>query len=87
MAAFASKVAERGMTTVIPDLFGTLGRPVSLAYVLSSFDRVCVSKEFTLLALNKTSHIVDYLRELAKHEHEACGGPGVGAPSQDCVAR
>jgi hypothetical protein len=40
----------------------------------------CVSKEFTLLALNKTSPIVNYLRELAAHEREANGGPGVGAP-------
>lgn len=79
VAAFASKVAERGMTAVLPDLFGTPGRPVSLSYVLSSFAKVCVSKEFTLLALNKTSPIVDYLRELANHEHESCGGPGVGA--------
>ncbi len=79
VADFARKVADRGMTAVLPDLFGTPGRPVSFPYVLSSFARVCVSKEFTLLALNKTSPIVSYLRELAKHEHEACGGPGVGA--------
>jgi dienelactone hydrolase len=31
------------------------------------------------LALNKTSPIVDYLRELAVYEREAHGGPGVGA--------
>ncbi len=42
--------------------------------------RACVSKEFTLLALNKTSPIVDYLRELAVHERaRRMGGPGVGA--------
>ena len=82
VADFARKVADRGMTAVLPDLFGTPGRPVSLPYVLSSFARICVSKEFTLLALNKTSPVVDYLRELAAHEHEACGGPGVGAPDE-----
>jgi hypothetical protein len=53
--------------------------PVTLPYVLSSLARACVNREFTLLALNKTSPIVDYLRELAAHEHHECGGPGVGA--------
>jgi dienelactone hydrolase len=79
VAAFGRRVAERGMTAVLPDLFGTPGRPVTIPYVLSSFARACVSKEFTLLALNKTSPIVTFLRDLAKHEHDARGGPGVGA--------
>jgi hypothetical protein len=78
VGAFAHRVADQGMTAVLPNLFGTPGKPVTIPYVLSSLARVCVSKEFTLLALNRTSPIVDYLRELANHEHEACGGPGVG---------
>jgi dienelactone hydrolase len=79
VAAFARRVAERGMTVVLPDLLGTPGRPMTIPYALSSFARACISKEFTLLALNKTSPIVEYLRELAAHEHQACSGPGVGA--------
>ena len=79
VAAFARRVAGRGMTAVLPNLFGTAGRPMTIPYALTSFAHVCVSKEFTLLALNKTSAIVDYLRELAAHEHQTCGGPGVGA--------
>ncbi len=79
VAAFARRVADRGMTAVLPNLLGTAGRPLTLSYALTSLTRACVSKEFTLLALNRTSPIVDYLRDLAKHEHEACGGPGVGA--------
>jgi Dienelactone hydrolase family len=79
VAAFARKVADRGMTAVLPNLFGVAGKPMTFPYVLSSFARVCVSKEFTVLALNRTSPIVDYLRELAGHEHATCGGPGVGA--------
>lgn len=65
------RVADRDMTVVLPDLLGTPGRSMTIPYALSSFARACVSKEFTLLALNKTSPIVDYLRDLAKHEHEA----------------
>ena len=79
VAAFGRKVAERGMTAVLPSLLGTAGRPMTIPYSLSSLARACVSREFTLLALNKTSPIVDYLRDLAVHEHEAHGGPGVGA--------
>jgi dienelactone hydrolase len=79
VAAFARRVSDRGMTAVLPDLLGTPGRPVTIPYALASLARACVSKEFTLLALNKTSPIVDYLRELAAYEHRSCGGPGVGA--------
>jgi dienelactone hydrolase len=79
VATFARRVADHGMTVVLPDLLGTPGKPMTIPYALSSFARACVSKEFTLLALNRTSPIVDYLRELAAHEHQACGGPGVGA--------
>src|SRR5271170_8071246 len=79
VAAFARRVADRGMTAVLPELFGTPGRPATIPYALTSFARACVSKEFTMLALNKTSPIVEYLRDLARHEHEAHGGPGVGA--------
>lgn len=79
VAAFARKVSGRGMTAVLPNLFGTAGRPMSVPYALSSLARACISKEFTLLALNKTSPIVNYLRELAVQEREAHGGPGVGA--------
>jgi hypothetical protein len=87
VAAFARRVADSGMTAVLPNLLGTPGRPMTIPYALSSFARACVSKEFTLLALNKTSPIVDYLRDLAKNEHEACGGPGVGAPDIKRVPR
>ena len=32
-----------------------------------------------MLATGQTSPVVDWLRALAAHEHERCGGPGVGA--------
>ncbi len=78
VAEFARRISRSGMTAVLPSLLGTAGRPMTVAYALSSLTRACVSMEFTLLALNKTSPIVDYLRDLAKHEHEEHGGPGVG---------
>ncbi len=79
VAAFARKVAARGMTAVMPSLFGTPGRPFGQGYALGEFAKLCVSSEFTVWAANKTSPVTAYLRELAAHEHERCGGPGVGA--------
>lgn len=79
VAAFGRKVAERGMTAVLPDLFGTPGRVPSTDYLLGSVAKACVSREFTTLATNKTSPITKFLRELAAYEHKSYGGPGVGA--------
>ena len=79
VAAFGRKVAERGMTAVLPHLFGTPERIPTPGYAIGEALRACVSREFTIFATNKTSPITRYLRELAAHEHRACGGPGVGA--------
>ncbi len=79
VAAFARRVAEQGMTAVLPDLFGDAGRPLSSAYGAASAARACVSREFTVLATNRTSPVVAYLRELSVDQHRRCGGPGVGA--------
>ena len=79
VAAFARRVADSGLTAVLPDLFGTPGKEMSLNYALNSFAKACISKEFSILALNRTSPVVDYLRELATHEHASRGGLGVGA--------
>jgi dienelactone hydrolase len=79
VAAFARKVASRGMTAVLPDLFGTPGRAITTAYGVASMARACVSREFKVLATNQTSPVIGYLRELAAFEHRRYGGSGVGA--------
>jgi dienelactone hydrolase len=79
VAAFAGKVAESGLTAVMPHLFGQDGRAPTVGYTLGSLARACVAKEFTVLATGRTSPVIDWLRALARHEHERCGGPGVGA--------
>ncbi|MFF2808079.1 dienelactone hydrolase family protein [Streptomyces sp. NPDC058000] len=86
--AFAERVAAIGCTAVLPVLFGTPGRDMdpanvgwskSARYVAASMRKVCVSREFTVLATGQSSPVVTWLRALAAHEHERCGGPGVGA--------
>jgi len=79
VANFARKVADRGMTAVLPDLFGTPGRPPSVPYALQTAARACISREFTVLATGQASPITTWLRALATAEHRRCGGPGVGA--------
>ncbi|WP_433859292.1 dienelactone hydrolase family protein [Streptomyces kronopolitis] len=85
---FAARVADLGCTAVLPVLFGTPGRDAhpaahgrlrSALYTAASMGKVCVSREFTVLATGRTSPVVSWLRALAAAEHERCGGPGVGA--------
>lgn len=76
---FGQRVAEAGFTAVLPELFGSLGRPVSAGYLASSMLRACISREFSVLARNESSPITDWLRALCRQTHTECGGPGVGA--------
>jgi dienelactone hydrolase len=41
--------------------------------------KICISREFTTMALNKTSPVIAWLRALAKNLHANVGGRGVGA--------
>ena len=74
----ARRLVAAGFTAYLPSLFGTPGRPYGRGMV-GQVARACVSREFTTFALGRTSPIVGYLRRLARHAHEQCGGPGVGA--------
>jgi dienelactone hydrolase len=75
---FGRRVVAAGCTAVMPDLFGDAGRPMSGLYALRSLGPACMSREFSCFALKRTSPITSWLRQLAKAEHERCGGPGVG---------
>ena len=76
---FANDVVAAGFTVVMPDLVGTPGREVSGRYLASSMLKVCISREFTSMALQKTSPIISWLRALARSLHQEVGGKGVGA--------
>jgi dienelactone hydrolase len=79
VASFGRKVAAIGCTAVLPHLFGEPGAATSVSSILKSIGPACVSREFSVWALKKTSPVTLWLRALAAHEHERCGGPGVGA--------
>lgn len=76
---FAARVRALGLSTYLPSLVGTPGRPISVGYALGSLARACVAREFTVWARGHTSPIVDWLRGLAAVAHRERGGPGVGA--------
>ena len=79
VADFARRVADLGCTAVVPHLFGVPGKEMSPPYAAQSMVHACVSREFMTWARGRTSPVTDWLRALARHEHERCGGPGVGA--------
>lgn len=79
VAAFAEDVVSAGFTVVMPDLVGTPGQEMSNGYAMSSLVKVCVSKEFTAMARNKTSPIIGWLRALGRSLHQEIGGTGIGA--------
>ncbi len=79
VAEFANEVVDRGFTVVMPDLVGTPGRAPSNGYAVASMAKICVAREFTTLAMNRTSPVIAWLRALARRVHAEVGGAGVGA--------
>ena len=77
--AFAERVVDAGFTVVMPLLVGEVGQEPSGKYMAKSMSKICISREFTTMALNKTSPIITWLRALAKNLHANVGGRGVGA--------
>ena len=78
MVTFAQRLIAAGYTVYLPSLFGRPGEPFGAGPLLRSVLRVCVSREFAILA-DRTSPVVTWLRALAAKAYRDCGGPGVGA--------
>ena len=78
VTAFGQRLVDAGFTVYLPSLFGRPGAPFAGREMLRTGLRVCVSREFVLLA-DRTSPVATWLRALAAKAHAECGGPGVGA--------
>ena len=76
---FAERVVSSGFTVVMPLLVGEVGRTPSGKYIASSMSKICVSREFTTMAMRQTSPVIAWLRALAKSLYAEVGGVGVGA--------
>jgi dienelactone hydrolase len=79
VAAFARKLVDAGFTVAVPVLAGEPGKAPGVLYTLRSVVGVCISREFTTWATNKTSPVVEWLRAVARDLHTRSGGSGVGA--------
>ena len=76
---FANDLVDAGFTVIMPVLVGSPGKAPSGSYMASSMAKVCISKEFTNLALNKTSPVIAWLRAVGRQLHNELGGKGIGA--------
>lgn len=79
VARFANEVVDAGFTVVMPLLVGEVGREPSAMYMGASLSKVCISREFTTMAMGRTSPVIAWLRAVARHLHHQVGGVGVGA--------
>ncbi|MXN67144.1 dienelactone hydrolase [Stappia sp. GBMRC 2046] len=79
IARFARWVRDAGFTVFMPSLFGPDGAVPSADEGAAVFRRACISFEFHALAGKGASPVTEWLRALARHAHEECGGEGVGA--------
>lgn len=76
---FGEEVVAAGYTVVMPQLFGRPEAPMTTLNVARVLPKVCVSREFTTMAVGRTSPVARWLRSLARSLHDELGGPGVGA--------
>lgn len=76
---FVRKIVDAQFTVFLPHLFGVLGSPTSELDRVRELAKLCVSREWHVLAENRSSPIADWLRALARHAHREIGGRGVGA--------
>lgn len=79
VARFARKVADAGFTVFMPHLFGPIGKKTNEADRMFQLAKLCVSREWHVLAENRSSPVANWLRAIARHVHEEIGGRGVGA--------
>ncbi len=76
--AFADHLVDAGFEVVIPSLYGTPGRAVSVPYVAAVIARLCVAREMKAFATDTERPVSLFLRALAADLHARTPGPGVG---------
>jgi len=82
---FTRKVVNAGFTVFLPHLFGVLGKPTNELTRVRELAKLCISREWHVLAENRSSPIADWLRALARRAFQEIGGRGVGAVGM-CVS-
>jgi len=78
VAHFARRVVDAGFTVFMPHLFGPVGVKTSPFNRFPELVKLCINREFHVLAENRSSPVADWLRGLGRHIHEEMGGRGIG---------
>jgi dienelactone hydrolase len=78
LARFCRRVRDAGLQVYAPILFGQPDATNPERQSLGRMLALCVSREFTLFARDRSSPVVEWLKPLARRAHADCGGPGVG---------
>jgi len=78
LARFCRWLRDAGFRVYAPILAGRPDATNSEKPGLLTTVGVCISREFTVFASDRSSPIVDWLRPLARTAHGECGGAGVG---------
>jgi len=72
---FIDKIVAAGFRVVVPHMFGPLGK-FAIGRNMARF--MCVRREISIFAKNKTSPIVEWLRALCRDAQQRYGVSGVG---------
>lgn len=76
------QIAAAGFTVYLPLFFGKPNHRLDFGLRIlarAEYLRLCVRREWKLLAKGESSPVTDWLRALARKVHGECGGAGVGA--------
>ncbi len=79
LARLCRWIAQAGFTVYAPILFGAPDASNPERIETRRTVQLCISREFNMLAANRSSHVTGWLRQLVQVAHAECGGPGVGA--------
>jgi dienelactone hydrolase len=79
LARFCRWIAAAGFRVYAPVLFGAPDASNAEKIDVGRIISLCISREFNMLASNRSSAVTTWLRQLAALAHSECGGPGVGA--------
>jgi dienelactone hydrolase len=78
LARFCRWLRDGGFRVYAPILLGTPDAANPERDSLARKLGLCVSREFAIFSANRSSPVVDWLKELGRTAHGECGGPGVG---------
>ena len=79
VAAFAERTVDSGFRVFLPEFLGTTGKAISNRYLAQEMVKVCINKEFHVLAAGSSSPITTWIRGLSRYIHDEFDADRVGA--------